>query len=390
MSSSLMVWKRSNTIAEPINAIDDYISYQYTKGFNSTGDFVLTLPAKSEYFEAVSREDNRDKVIQFDDNYFGIVYQVGFSQDNGRKRLVVKGRHLTSLIGHYMRGRPGVVGSKLNVYSTDVATDIEYFWKKAQTSDSVTTFVTNHYLDPDVLYPVTSEIAFSKLGYTGKWTSTGFFDSTWINWLEYLEEMGNRKDFGFDVNIETGGGMRLTLLSPIHRDADEVLISTELGGVVSSEYSVSSSQFYTHCCASGKTEYEGFMDEWSTQEGARTFNASQARIYGINCDCSNMGSPGTAVLQDFLNFQVQGFLSNHKLVETYKADVNLLNLDAKLGTDYNLGDYIQVWDSVLGLAVEAQLTSYTKTVNSDGEKINPTFGFGQISLSRLLRRNGVI
>lgn len=392
MASSIVIWKRGTVTAQPILVIDDYISYQYTKGLNSTGDFVLTLPAKKEYFDAVSRGDNRDKVIQFDEMFFGIVYHVTYSQDGSRKRLIVKGRHLTSLIGHYMRGRPGLVASKLNVYSTDVATDIEYFWRKAQPDSdmSVNQFATAHYSDSDVFYPVTREISFSKTQYVGKWTSTGFFDSTWVNWLEYLEEMGARKDFGFDVKIEAEGGMRLTLYEPVHRSANEVIVSTELGNIVSSEYDVSSQQYFTHCCVSGQTENEGFMVDYATEGRERTFDVSQAKIYGTNIDCSNMGSPGSSILVNFLKFQRQGFLTNHQLVQTYDADVNLLNLKQKLGEDYQLGDYLQLWDSVLSVSVEAQLTSYTKTVNDNGEKIKPTFGFGQIGLSKLLRRNKVI
>lgn len=390
MPSAIVIWKRGSSEATPLLVIDDYIKYQYEKGFNQTKEFTLVLPAKLEYFQAVSREDNRDKVVQFDENYFGIIYQVGFSQEGGRKRLVVKGRHLTSLIGHYMRGVPGLPGSKLNVYSSDVATDIEYFWKKGQTDTSVSAFATAHYSDPDILYPVTSEITFSKTPYVGNWTSTGFFDSTWVNWLDYLEEMGARKDFGFDVKIAASGKMPLTLHSPTHKSASEILISTEFGDIVSSEYQESTQQYFTHCCVSGKTDYEGFMDEYNSQDGARTLDASQAKIYAMNCDCSNMGSQGSSILLDFLKFQLQGFLTNHRLVQTYKADINLINLKYKLGEDYDLGDYLQVWDSVLGVSTEVQLTSYTKTVDSEGEKINPTFGFGQVGLSKLLRRNGVI
>lgn len=392
MANPIVIWKRSNTTATAIEIIDDYVSYQYQKGFNSTGSFTLILPAKNEYFKAVIREQNRDKIVQFDKDFFGIIYGVQISQQSGVKRLTVKGKHLTSLMGHYMRGVPGLPGSKLNVHSTDVATDIEYFWNGAKPNEgeSVQQFVTRHYTDPDFWYPVTRELKFSKVGYVGNWTSTGYFDSTWVNWLDYMETMSQNENFGFDVKMEDDGYMRLTLSSPEEKDPDEMLLATDFGDIVSSTYEENSQQYYNHCTVCGQARYEGVLELYNSQDGAQNLDASQGKFYGFNVDCSNMGEPGVSVLPDFLRFQNQGFLTKHRFVKTYDAKINLKNLKYKLGTDYKLGDYIWVWDSELKVDVKAQFLAYKKTVKNSVEQINPTFGFDQIGLSKLLRRNGVI
>ena len=49
MPSAIVIWKRGSSEATPLLVIDDYIKYQYEKGFNQTKEFTLVLPAKLEY-----------------------------------------------------------------------------------------------------------------------------------------------------------------------------------------------------------------------------------------------------------------------------------------------------------------------------------------------------
>ena len=92
---------------------------------------------------------------------------------------------------------------------------------------------------------------------------------------------------------------------------------------------------------------------------------------------------------DYVQGLAKAFLANHRLVSVYDSSVNLANSKFVLGKDYNLGDTIIIQDKNLGLQTSAVFSSFTKSFDSSGVTITPKFGFGQITLSTLLNRNGV-
>lgn len=84
----LIVYKQGISQVTAIGILSDCISYTYEKQFNAPGDFTITLPYSDEYYKLVSREDMRDKLIQIDEHFLGIVYKVQKELKSNQKGLL--------------------------------------------------------------------------------------------------------------------------------------------------------------------------------------------------------------------------------------------------------------------------------------------------------------
>lgn len=79
-------------------------------------------------------------------------------------------------------------------------------------------------------------------------------------------------------------------------------------------------------------------------------------------------------------------LAEHQLVESFSAVVRTLDPTYSLGEDYDLGDTITVTDDRLGVTVDAVVQAVERSVSADGESMTLTLGYGQPTISDILKR----
>ena len=60
----------------------------------------------------------------------------------------------------------------------------------------------------------------------------------------------------------------------------------------------------------------------------------------------------------------------------------------RLGTDFNLGDFVSFQLDLLDIIVDVQIKKITKSYNNNREYIDLTFGFQKSSIRKILRKGG--
>lgn len=82
-------------------------------------------------------------------------------------------------------------------------------------------------------------------------------------------------------------------------------------------------------------------------------------------------------------------LAEHQLVRSFSSVARTLNPTYVYGEDFFLGDTITVTDERLGVTVDAVVQAVQRSVGSDGEDMTLTLGYGQPTLSDILKRKAV-
>lgn len=376
----LIVYKQGTSQVTAIGILSDCISYTYEKQFNAPGDFTITLPYSDEYYKLVSREDMRDKLIQIDEYFLGIVYKVQKELKSNQKRIVVKGKAASNIYSHYIR--QAISGSlNVGVYKDNVELDMGHLIQVSHLNQEQPGKVMAESVPIEITHYVnTNNMSKAAL------TTCPVED---VTYLSFLESSTAILGLGFDMTINLANKLESKLIYPKTRN--NVILSTEFGDLYDSSYAENSMNYYASVVAVMlNNATSGPVSAFLYQDGIdRTkIDASQNKVYALTIDGSNVSVPSTKAM-DYVQGLAKSFLANHRLVSVYDSNVNLANSKFVLGKDYNLGDTIIVQDKNLELQTSAVFSSFTKSVDSSGVVITPKFGFGQITLSTLLNRNGV-
>lgn len=369
-----------------VGSIDSCISYQYEKSFTDAGEFSINLPYSQEIFNLVSRHANKNRIIRIDD-FIGIAYKVTVKKQVETKRIVVKGKQIKSILTGYNRfdglGVPGVI----NGYFDE---DIDTYFAHAHT---VFTGGGAYHLPDFITFDITKYTSVhSQLELDECVTKSH-------SWFEYIQMGCNLLNIGFDLQLTDAGLLEVVLLFPTTRQ--NVVFHSQIQEFLESEYNINSQNMYTLCRAEVKhisyTDEHG-VEHNSVAETARQPGISSAedvgavlRAYIMDVDGSNLGYSGEAAFRRYAKALAKSFLTNHRLVDAYSADIDLLKVKYSLGQDYALGDTITLIDTDIAVTVQAQLSAYTKSIDSNGKaKIKPCFGYDQATLSKILSRNQIM
>lgn len=377
----LIVYKQGTSQVTAIGILSDCISYTYEKQFNAPGDFTITLPYSEEYYKLVSREDLRDKLIQIDEHFLGIVYKVQKELKSNQKRIIVKGKAVTNIFSHYIRQGISLSGTNVEVYSGNVEADMYHLITVGHTNQEQAGKVMPESIPLEIVHDVnTSQMSKAAL-------STCPVED--VTYLSFLESSTSILGLGFDMTINQHNKLASKLLYPKTRN--NVILSTEFGDLYDSSYAENSLNYYASVVAimlgnanTGPISVYLYQDDIDKSK----IDASQNKVYALTIDGANVSIPSTKA-PAYVQGLAKAFLANHKLVSVYDSNINLANSKFILGRHYELGDTILVQDKNLDLQTSAVLSSFTKTFDSSGVTITPKFGFGQITLSTLLNRNGV-
>ena len=77
-------------------------------------------------------------------------------------------------------------------------------------------------------------------------------------------------------------------------------------------------------------------------------------------------------------------LAECRRVESFDGTINTQG-NIRYGVDYFLGDKVTVFDSQLGIQLDAIITEAEHSYSSKGESLNLTFGFGPLTLTQKLK-----
>ncbi len=79
-------------------------------------------------------------------------------------------------------------------------------------------------------------------------------------------------------------------------------------------------------------------------------------------------------------------LADHQLVKSFSAVVRTVDPTYTMGEDYDLGDTITVIDDRMAVTVDAVVHGVERSVGENGEDMVLTLGYGQPTISEILKR----
>lgn len=369
-----------------IGSISDYISYQYERCFDDAGDFSINLPYSQEVFRLLSRNNNKNKIIKLGE-FYGIAYKVTIKKQVETKRIIVKGRQLSSLLTNYNRFDGLGISSVINGYIDD---------------DLDTRFAHAHTVFPsESAYHLPSFILFNKSKYTSEHSQLALEEclTKSHNWFEYIQTACKLLNIGFDLILTSEGNLEVVLLFPTTREG--VMFHSQIQDFLNSEYNLNSQNMYTLCRADVRnvsyTDSQGTEHTVASAEARQPdISASQnvgaaLRAYIMDVDGSGLSYTTESAYKSYAKGLAMSFLASHRLIKSYAADIDLSQVNYTLGEDYSLGDTLTLIDIDIEISIQAQLTSYTKSLDSNGKmKIKPCFGYNQATLAKILSRNQII
>ena len=388
------VYEFYNSSITLAGAIEDYISYSYEKGFTYAGEFSLLLPYSEEIYNLVSRSSNKDKLIQIED-FLGVIHKVTIKTQVETKRIQIKGKQAASILSRYNLNLSTAHG----IPTTEVLDnhfDVDLSTRMAQAK--VTFAAESAYHFPTFIF-----IDLTK--YQEPWIQPRLYmQSNPIKghtWFEYVQAGCLQNDLGFDL-VLSSSSLELVLLFPTERN--NIVFHSQIQDFLDSEYTINSQNMYTLCEVNiTNINYEdssvsGGISTTSVSAEARQKGISESdnrgavlSAYVMDVDGSNLTLPSLSACQRYALGLAKSFLANHRLVNSYSANLDLLKTGYNLGVDYALGDTIEIVDNNTKLHLQAQLSSYTRSASNNGKiQVKPTFGYDQVTLTQLLTRNQIV
>lgn len=369
-----------------IGSIDSCISYTYEKCFADAGEFSMNFPYSQETFNLLSRRANKNHIIRIDD-FYGIVYKVTIKKQVESKRIVIKGKQLSSLLTNYNRFDALGVSGVINGYFDE---DLDTRFSHAHSV-----------FDSESAYHLPKFITFDISKYTSVHSSLELDEclTKGHNWFEYIQTGCNLLNIGFDLVVNSDGALEVVLL--FSRTRPGVVFHSQIQDFLTSEYNTNSQNMYTLCKVdihnitytdSGGTEHHIASDQARQSDVSSSENVGAVlRAYIMDVDGSNLSYSSESAFKKYARGLARSFLASHNLVNSYAADIDLSRVKYTLGQDYSVGDNLTLIDTDIAVSVQAKLTSYTKSLDSNGKiKIKPCFGYDQATLSKVLSRNQII
>lgn len=359
--------------------INDFSSASYTKKFNSIGSFELWCPKTKENIDLIKR----DRIIWFEDNIAGIIQ---YMQKEG-SQITVKG-NLTAGILKTRCIYPTIFVQNVNAaeaasifaykscfYNDKIGNNLNY-WRR----------IYNFKL---------KEQDYSEFG--GEKFDT---QATGVMLDAKLEDLAQANNFGFDVGFDPKNKffifeiLKSTNRTIGQKDNPPVELSSDLSNILSSSYTLNSSDYFNVFISAGQGE--GDLRKWVLYdaEGKQTYGFGRKEYFVDAKDISNQNEDGSTMSdqeyeQLLMNRAIEKS-SEHSLSESYDAEVSQDVGPFIFGKDYFLGDVVSIIDKEIGVTLDAQISEYTKTLSKTGESISIVYGYGKPFLINSLKRKGVI
>ena len=374
----------------PIGIVREYSSIMYTAYFNDTGSCDIQIPyTDKETLNLLQRDDDCEKLLAFPDGTVCICHKVQPIVKENDKSIIIKGELGTGILENYVtdvvQRIPSAVSSPENLLNFPLSLQYILSQIPSDISQGIWSGI-NYQLPTD--YQDTSWVL--QDGYTGGRCS--------IN--KYVQSNIRQLGKGYDVKYnQITGKLDLRLVSPINRSLSQssvppVVVSSELGDIVSSEYYMNSLNYKNIIVAYTTIDNKEYKEIVTYDNMGLNYPMYKKRVmYKEISDISGYDLEGNPLsesdIRSLLRQKGKEILYEQALVSEYTCKLSE-ECTFKLGSDYNVGDKIGVIDKNLDVILEANVTGYNYTLSQAGEFYEPIIGIPQPSLTRILKEKGVI
>lgn len=364
MELNLYVFDSSIT---PLGVIDVVTGLTWLEKFSDAGNFELWCPLNDQNAELL-KEDN---LLWTGGESAGVIeFKELTSDEEGTKTIHIKGRLAESYLDYRTIYPTVIMTGKLSsilrrhvnnnlINPTDTDRKIPLI---ELASDQVE-------YGPSISYQKTGDTVLLEVSKLCEANSLGF----------RLQFLPKQTKFVFRVYKGTDRTLEQSNVTP-------VLFSSELDDILESSYSHNTSEVRNFAYVAG--EDSGKARKIQTV-GSST-GLSRRELF-VDARDLQSEKDGTAIPESeyasMLTERGKTSLEDYKDIEEFSATLRAFGVTGyEYGTDFFLGDTVTVYDNELKVKTNAVVTEVAKTYDTDGERLDITFGYGQPTIANKLRR----
>lgn len=366
MALNLQVFNRS---LERLGVIDVITGLTWEEKLADAGSFELWCPV-TDYNLELLKENN---LLWIGGTSAGVIeFKESEADEEGTQTLHIQGRlcesYLDSRVTYPRLSTTGTLSTVLRKLLTDYIVSPSDAKRK----------LPNIVLDSDQV-PIGQSISFQNLGATVLENCSNLCQAYSIGFR--LKFLPRTKQFVFQVF--QGSNRTVT-----QTDRTPVLFSSELDDILESKYLHNTSEYKNFAYIAGEGEGKDRVFQ-STGSSASGLDRKELFVDAKDLQSTDdEGNPiGDAKYKAMLIERGKTKLEDYKDIETFSATLRTFGLMSyQYGVDYFLGDTVTVYDSRLKVQTTALITAVTRVFDEDGERLELTFGYSQLTIANKLRR----
>jgi len=354
-----VIVKDTNFISK--KQIDSFYSLIWTERYNQCGDFELELPASKEYIK-LFRENYYLELVGDQESYMTMIIEtikIKTDVENGDK-LIISGRSLESILERRIIWDQTILNGNLQnqvqkllnnaiIYPSDNSRKINNFIFQASTDPNITSLSIKTQYTGDNLYDVICDICLSY-------------------------------DLGFKIILNNQNQFVFSLYKGIDRSYQQtnnpyVIFSPSYNNLMNTNFLQSGKLVKTIALILGEGQGAERKRTTATTSNGNETGLSRRELYVDARDISMTTEAGEEITEaDYLKQLEQR--GKEKLAECEyekmfegEAETNIM---FKYGTDFNMGDILQV-SNEYGLETKVRVLEYVRSQSEDGFNVYPTF-----------------
>lgn len=362
-----------------IGIIEKYTLAKYEAIYNDIGSFQITCPIQGTNNIEILKED---RIIWFEGTKAGIIQYVSKSRSNTTE-IIVKG----SMINVFLDWR--------SIYPTR-----QFSGSPDVVMENIVTAGCLNRENPLFNFP-DFEISYASLN-----LESITYQDTGDTVAQNLLKLSETHDIGYEVGyFPMEEKYIFSLINGDDRTInnttgnDPVVFSHDLNNILSSDYILNLQNYRNYVVVFGEGEGTERRNTSFFRDGIEVSGYDLKELYIDARDLQSEvtddeGNTTTIPDSEYLATLTQRGnekLEEAKRIESYNAELRSDSLTLfNFGKEYDLGDTVTVIDKELDIYIDAVVTGVTVTETKEGYSVEPTFGFGQPTIFKALKRKGVI
>lgn len=357
--------------------INNFKYATYEDLFCGVGSFEVQVPITEQSIPFLVK----DNYILFDEGILGIIKTRVFEQnEESQNILVVSGKIVHELFFRRCFDLPYRYSGKISAITRQMVSDLCIEPEETKRVISLITLAEDEQYIPD--------------GDTFKTQRTGDYLA------DALEDVLSLEDKGYKLYpiFENNNGYYLDsfefrVYEPADRtignedDNTPVVFSSELNNIQNFVYEENSDDYknFAYGAGQGRGE-ERYIVEVGDQD------AEDLDRYELYVDARDVQQEEEQSEEDYLEELTERTLERmleHKSFISVNGTIVDGTTAFRIGTDFNVGDFVSFKLDLLGLVVNVQIKSLTKSYNNNREYVDLTFGFQRSSIRKILRKGGL-
>ncbi|NYB73850.1 siphovirus ReqiPepy6 Gp37-like family protein [Sedimentibacter hydroxybenzoicus DSM 7310] len=329
--------------------VDAFDSFIWRRRYSRCGDFELHLPITAENLNLLRKGNIIHKKDDREAGY--IEYRKLTENVEGREVLAVRGRFITGYLGRR------IIWGTENLNGT-----IEL---------AIRNLINNNCISPA---DTSRKIDLLQLGELKGFTQSANFQVSYSNLLSTIEEKASINELGIRTPIDVQNRrIVFDIYEGLNRTAGQsdnprAIFSKEFENVLEQEYTDSINDYKNIALIAGEGEgTERVLTTVGSGIGVDRFELF------VDARDLQQGEMSTEDYTSQLQQRGNEKLSENSIIQTFNSKVNVLsNLTYKV--NFDLGDIVTCVSKKWGITINTRITEIEEVYESDGFKINITFG----------------